>query len=163
MQCPWVIPKSSPPPRSMEKIVFHKTSPWGQKSWGPLFLEHLNWPFTRNVKISYALRPLLNLYRKNSLRICRTFISPSLFFSAFQHLFCSIDKICGDTARTLLKTGSSILRGTVHATGNLASPQKLPAHYSSPLLLVLYLRATQSEFTWPSHSDPSNTEGHILA
>ena len=102
---------------------------------------------TRNVKISYALRPLLNLYRKNSLRICRTFISPSLFFSAFQHLFCSIDKICGDTARTLLKTGSSILRGTVHATGNLASPQKLPAHYSSPLLLVLYLRATQSEFT----------------
>ena len=118
---------------------------------------------TRNVKISYALlRPLLNLYRKNSLRTCRIFISPSLFSSAFQHLFCSIDKVCGNTARILLKTGSSILSGTV-AIGNLASPQKLPAHYSSPLLLVLYLRAAQNEFTWPSHGDPSNTEGHILA
>ena len=106
---------------------------------------------TRNVKISYALRPLHNFYRKNSLRICRTYLSPSLSSSAFQHLFCSIGKICIDTART------------VSAIGNLAAPQKPPAHYSCPLLLVLYLRATQNEFTWPSHSDSSNIEGHILA
>ena len=80
---------------------------------------------TRNVKISYALlRPLLNLYRKNSLRICRTFISPSLSSSAFQHLFCSIDKICVDIARTILKIGRPILSGTVHAIGNLASPYR---------------------------------------
>ena len=25
-----------PPPQSMEKIVFHKTSPWCRKGWGPL-------------------------------------------------------------------------------------------------------------------------------